>query len=166
MGALYFSSSVPKFKAALLDRLRSVPDLFDVTLSRGNPYPVAWGWEAITIGAATNRTWVSVAAMTQVDEQYDVDLLANRISAPQDPHEQNEDRAYELMDIAAGSVWEWVTGPSPLVSGDWGFVQVVTMYPAYDREGMNEEPNSGKVTARDAAVILPLHVIARLLKNG
>jgi hypothetical protein len=162
-----FKSSAPYFKAALKSRLETVAALRSGTtlISRGNPYPKSWGGEAIIIGAVSNRTREFACGMTQCNEEYDLELAVNVAGSPQNPHEDYEARAYELADAVEESIISWTRDGSTLVSGAWGHVDVALVSEGSDQEGMKVDSHSDVEipTARDATVILTVHVMARLL---
>lgn len=161
-------SSAPKFKSALQTRLEAIAGLGRGTtlISRGHPYPKGWAGHTIIIGQVLNRRRQWVAAMTQCNEEYDVEILISAGGSAQDPYSGFEDQAYALADAVEDSLISWTReGGGELVTGAWG--QVLTAIPgeAGDQEGIEGEENRAP-KSRESVVSLMVHVAARLINHG
>jgi hypothetical protein len=155
-------SSIPYLKIALRDRLIADPgiDAGTTVVSVGNPHPDDWGYEAIIIGAMSEWSHTHVAAMTQENEEYKVEILVNVVGTPMDAYDALQMRAYALASIVRESVETWTRDGGELVTGDWGHVdQVMPADDGHDIEGLDE-------TGRDSSVVFNVEVRARLVSNG
>ncbi len=164
---MQFASSVPYFKAALIDRLQATPALATgkTTISRGLPYPKSWGSEAVIVGGMSNYQQRLVAGLTQRREEYDVEIAIDASGSAQDPYEDFEVRAYQLAAAVETSLTQWTRTGEPLVSGDWGYVAAALPEYVSDEEGIDQE--EGKAPrGRSAAVRMRVHVTAVVLGHG
>lgn len=162
------TSSVPLVKAALEARIAAVLAAagHSALVSRGHPYPKAWAGQTVIVGRVAGRlppVWT--AAMTQQNEEYEIEVLVNVAGSAQDAYSSFEDAAYALEALIAGDLVAWTREPETLPAGDWG--QVLAILPAggSDEEGI-EEDRHGAPKSRDATVTLTVHVRARLVGHG
>jgi hypothetical protein len=156
-------TSIPHFKAALKARLEADATLIAAggSVSRGNPHPGAWPAKLVIIGAVSGWTLAFACGMTQVNEEYDLEVVATFAGSPQNSSALYEDGAYALMVPVLTSLVSWMDG-NPLVSGAWGHVGAAIPQPAGDAEGFEVDAN-GVPVARDSTVSVSVHVTARLV---
>lgn len=150
-------SSVPPFKAGFLARLQADPGITgdDLIVAWGNPYPVRDTGELVIIGSTTGRKLDYTAGMTRANESYDIEVLISVTGPPQNPMDEREQRAYALADAVCESVRSWTAAGGPLVSGDWGQVNIVEVSESHDQDALLS-------SVREASVMLTVHVTARI----
>jgi len=153
--------SIPYFKRALEELLRSIPILNagQTVISWGNPHPNHWPREVVIIGDTSNRIRTWTAGHTQATEEYDVVLKVNVTGNAINPSADPQNRAWKLANAIESALLEWVLSPTPFAEGDWGYVFDVDVSTASDQGGLDE-------TSRDATVTLTLHVRARVIRHG
>mgnify|MGYP000952277341 CR=1 FL=1 len=157
------ASSVPYVKAALKTRIEAALTAAgqSALVSRGHPYPKAWAGHTVVIGKATIGDAQRVAAGTQENEHYDVELLICAAGSAQDAYSGFEDAAYALRTIIVSDLLAW----APLPSGSWGHVLTIEPVGGSDQEGI-EEDRKGSPKSRDATVAVNVRVAARLVSYG
>lgn len=148
-------SSVPYFKAALLARLSVVVAAGGVAFW-GNPHPAVWPAKVLLIGDTSNRAHTYVCGMSQCNEEYDVELVANAAGAAANANATNQIAAYALMNAVETSLLDWTVAADPLCSGAWGQVNAAVPGAGSDGEGLDE-------SGRDATVKMLVHVVARMV---
>jgi hypothetical protein len=150
-------SSVTYLKAALLARLKADATLVatEAGIFRGNPHPTKWPAKAVIIGKVSGWQLTFVCGMSQANEEYDLEIIANYAGSAQNSNTTYEDGAYGLMVAVLASLVTWHTGDN-LVTGTWGQVNAIIPSAAGDAEGLDEG-------GRDSTVTMTVHVTARLV---
>ncbi len=144
------SSTIPRFKGALLTRLQANTGLAGIQVSWGNPHPARLADELIVIDAATARQTPGSMGTRQQDERYTLDIIVS-VSGPARATQQSlEERAFALAAVIEKSVTDW--RESGLPQGVfWVQVEGMTSGEAFTPQG----------DTREASVVLTVAVIAR-----
>lgn len=142
-------SSIPGVKSALVTRLQAVTGLAAVQVSYGNPYPDVEEREAVFLGKVTRQPLDFMAAMTQANETYSLDVLVSIIVSSLSPCEDAEARAYAVADLVTASVLSWQ------LEGYGGHAVIVL-----PGGSTSEESVDGDV--REVSVLLTFDVTARI----
>ena len=156
--------SVPYLKEALVERLQADPALIGPALliCNGNPYPAADAPELVYIADVDDGNSEDVAAMTQADESYLVEVHCSVVTSPRNPPAPFLRRAYDLAAAVRESMRQWTIAPGPLLSGDWGHVEAIRFRGWHDRSTVNHSAGEDPVS-RECAVIMRFAVTDRLL---
>jgi hypothetical protein len=141
------TSTVPAFKAALLARLTTA--LAGVSEVHWGDDPDKQGQKVVLIGPVSNRELQFVAAMTQANETYDLDLIVSVVAPLQESYSVLVDAAYAIADAVIDSVLSWRE------TSYGGVVDIVMPGQASDSESTDGDWH-------EAAVALSLHVTARV----
>ncbi|MBT9154751.1 MAG: hypothetical protein DDT39_01430 [Firmicutes bacterium] len=146
------SSTVPRFKAALLARLQANTSLAGIQISWGNPHPARLADELIIIDAATALQTLGSLGTRERDERYRLDIIVS-VSGPARATQQSlEERAFALAAIIEKSVIDW--RESGLPQGVlWVQVEGISSGEAFTPQG----------DTREASAMLAVAAIARTL---
>lgn len=155
-------SSVPAFKAALVARLQADASILvdaaanggDMAVCLGNPHPYQAPKTVIVVGPMSAHKYEYVAAMTQANETYDIEVYVSLVDAAANDKQTLVDRTYSLADMVHASVLAWDTG-------DFHNAEGVKVADDVIPEITSDQDFSGD-DAREFAVTLTLHVIARV----
>lgn len=147
-------SSVPTFKAALLARLKTALNPLQVVW--GNPDPVPMQDKIVSIGATKGRKLDYIAAMTQANESYEVEVLVSVQGSALRSTEAMAEEAWAIASMVETSVLEWAA------IGYDGVVNIAVPSEAVDEETIVLDPTPGKTPTREVSVTLTLSVLARI----
>jgi hypothetical protein len=149
------SSSIPIFKAALLERLKNEPGFSDVQVSWGHPYPTRLSDELIIIGNVTASPGQNEVGFASGDreEQYHLSVLVSVAKSARIRQQMLEERAFALVAVIERSMIMWRFEAVPFGGID-GWVQVASMG--------SDEIVSETGDSREASVTVTIAVTARI----
>ena len=147
------TSSIPRFKAALLSRLRAVPALAGVQVSWGHPLPARLEGELVLIGDVTSDTDPVGIGTGAREERFRVEITVSVAGTSRTPHQTYEERAFVLAGLVEASITDWRTDANPFAGTvSWAIPGVTA----------TSEGVSASGDAREAKVTLGVVCVARI----
>lgn len=147
------TSAIPRFKAALLNRLQSNPSLAGVQISWGHPYPAQLAGELVLIGDVTSDADPVGLGTIAREESFRVEVTVSVSGTSRTTHQVYEERAFALAGIVEASVSAWRTEATPFAGTVAWAIPGVTA---------TSEGVSASGDAREAKVTLSVTCVARI----
>ena len=147
------TSSIPRFKAALLSRLQSLPALSGVQVSWGHPLPARLEGELVLIGDVASDTEPAALGSGAREERYRLEITVSVAGTSRTPHRTYEERAFVLAGIVESSITAWRTEVNPYGG---------TVAWAIPGVSATSEGVSTSGDAREAKVLLTVECAARI----
>lgn len=147
------TSSIPRFKAALLSRLQALPALAGVQVSWGHPTPARLEAELVMIGKATADHEPEGLGTDAREERYRLDITVSVAGPGRTSHRTLEERAFVLAGAVESSIVAWRTEANPF----GGTVSWAVPDGLSTGEAVSESGDS-----REASVLLTLACVARI----
>ena len=147
------TSSIPRFKAALLSRLQSLPALSGVQVSWGHPLPARIEGELILIGDFAADVDPVALGTGAREERYRLEITISVAGTSREPLRTYEERAFVLAGLVESSILAWRTEVNPYGG---------TVAWAIPGVSAGSEGVSASGDAREAKLLLAVTCVARI----
>lgn len=147
------TSSIPRFKAALLSRLQALPALAGVQVSWGHPLPARLEGELVLIGDVASDADPVALGTGAREERYRLELTISVAGTSRMPHRTYEERAFVLAGVVESSIVAWRTEANPFAGAvAWAIPSVSAV-----SEGV-----SASGDARESKLLMIISCVARI----